>query len=422
MTASEQNRQNGSGDRRLSIFVLIDALGWKYLEGRSFLQHELPYRQPLRTVLGFSSGAIPTILTGVFPSEHGHWNLFYYDPKNSPFRWLSYFRFLPDRLLDSRVPRKIVKELGRRVLGMGSQFECAVSPRLMPYFNWVEKKNIYDRRGITGAPSIFDQLADSGVPYRVYSYHHHTDSEIIRMAKDDIRAGQARFLFLYLSEMDMFLHMNCTSPERIEEKLRWYDTGLRGVFREALAADPHCRIALSSDHGMTPVTSHFDLVKEIAALGLSMPADYLAVYDSTMARFWYFSSQARDRIERRLGSLSCGRIISDKEQKRFGIFFPDRRFGETIFLLNPGAIIAQSDFNGAGWRPVGMHGYHPDDAFSDGVFLANSQPEFALRSIADVHRYLAESAGLHSPKTAIAAKPQSLEKLSPDPVGEGASR
>lgn len=395
MSAAPQPYRAEPNRRHLSVFVLIDALGWKYLEGRSFLQEELPYRRPLRTVLGFSSGAIPTILTGVLPSQHGHWNLFYYDPKGSPFHWLRYFRFLPGGLLDGRVPRKIVKELGRRVLGMGPLFECAVSPRLMPYFNWVEKRNIYDRGGITGAPSIFDQLADSAVPYRVYSYHHHSDEEIIRLSKNDIRSGEARFLFLYLSEMDMFLHMNCTSQERIEERLRWYETRLKEVFQEARAADANCEIALSSDHGMTPITSRFDLVKEISALGLQMPADYLAVYDSTMARFWFFSPEARRKIEDSLQGLPCGRMISDDEQKRFGIFFADRRFGETIFLLNPGTIIAQSDFNGVGWHPVGMHGYHPDDEYSDGVFLANARPAIEPESIADIHHYLAASVGLN---------------------------
>ena len=132
----------------LRIYVLIDALGWRILEGREFLSDVLPYRAPLRTVLGFSSGAIPTMLTGVPPAENGHWNLFYYDPKGSPFRWFRPFRFLPKAIVENRVARKIMKELGRRVLGLGPLFECCVSPRLLPYFNWVEKRNIYDRGGI----------------------------------------------------------------------------------------------------------------------------------------------------------------------------------------------------------------------------------------------------------------------------------
>ncbi len=41
---------NGRG---LSVFVLIDALGWKYLEGREFLSDLLPCRRPLRTSVSF---------------------------------------------------------------------------------------------------------------------------------------------------------------------------------------------------------------------------------------------------------------------------------------------------------------------------------------------------------------------------------
>src|SRR5437763_1627392 len=79
---------------KLAVFLLIDALGWSYLEGREFLNDALPYRQAVRTVLGFSSGAIPSMLTGVAPTEHGHWNLFYYNPTNSPFKWMRYFQWL----------------------------------------------------------------------------------------------------------------------------------------------------------------------------------------------------------------------------------------------------------------------------------------------------------------------------------------
>ncbi len=186
---------------QMQIFVLIDALGWRFVEGRDFLNGLLPYRSPLRTVLGFSSGAIPTILTGVPPAVTGHWNLFYYDPEGSPFRWLKSAQFLPDVILDHRVTRKIIKELGRRVLGMGPLFECSVSPRLLPWFNYVEKKNIYDPGGISGSSSIFDQLTRKGIAHRVYSYHQLSDAEILRQTVNDIQSREASFFFLYLSAM-----------------------------------------------------------------------------------------------------------------------------------------------------------------------------------------------------------------------------
>jgi predicted AlkP superfamily pyrophosphatase or phosphodiesterase len=374
---------NGRG---VHVFVLIDALGWQIVDGHDFLQDLLPFRKPLRTVLGFSSGAVPTILTGVPPAQNGHWNLFYYDPQSSPFRWLKSLRFLPDRLMNHRVTRKLLKEMGRHLLGLGPLFECCVSPSLLPWFNWVEKKNIYERGGISGAPSIFDELAEQKVNYRVYSYHHATDEQIFNIAQRDIREGVASFYFVYLSEMDRFLHdYYGYGSSKLKERLSWYASNLRKVFAAAREVDPHADLTVFSDHGMTPVTDHFDLVKQVSQCGFSMPDDYLSVYDSTMARFWFFNAKARTGISDELKSLPCGRVLSDLELETLGVLFPDRRYGELVFLLHPGWLISNSDFNGKGWMPVGMHGYHPDDAYSDGMFLSGRTPPVPVESVADVY-------------------------------------
>lgn len=381
---------------KITVFALIDALGWKFVEDREFLTNLLPYRSPLRTVLGFSSGAIPTILTGRPPAENGHWNLYYYDPEGSPFRWLRRFGFLPNSMLDNRMSRKLLKELGRHVLGLGPSFECCVSPRLLPWFNWVEKRDLYTCGGVAGSRSIFDRLEDAGISYRAYSYHHWTDQEILRQAQHDIRKREASFFFLYLSEMDMFLHNHCNKPDQIEKRLQWYADGLRDVFEAARAMDPDTTLTVISDHGMTPVRHYYDLVKEVEVLGFSSPRDYLVVYDSTMARFWFFSDLARRQIVDRLQTLSCGRILFDDELLRLGILFADRRYGDVIFLLHPGWLLSRSDFNGHGWMPVGMHGYHPDDLHSDAVFLSNREPPVFVRTIADVYQFMQCAAGISS--------------------------
>jgi hypothetical protein len=158
-----------------------------------------------------------------------------------------------------------------------------------------------------------------------------------------------------------------------------------------------------SDHGMTPVQHHFDLVKEIEALGLTMPDDYLAVYDSTMARFWFFNDQARHSIQDCLKNLACGRILRDEELRQLGVFFTDRRFGELIFLLHPGWLLSQSDFNGKGWMPNGMHGYHPEDPYSDAIFLSSRQPPVPVHTIADVYPCMQSAAGLTDPAYALSA-------------------
>lgn len=371
--------------RKIHLFVLIDALGWQYLEGRDFLTDILPYRRPLRTVLGFSSGAIPTILTGTWPSQHGHWNLFYYDPRNSPFRWLSYFRWVPDFVLNHRISSKILKETGRHILGLGSMFDCSVKPSLLRWFNFVEKRNIYEPRGIAGKPSIFDQLTKQGIPYHSYTYHHLSDEQIFRKVRLDVEDSTASFFFLYLCEMDMFLHMNCQQTAKIDEKLKWYEIELRKIYQLARTQDPDATLTIFSDHGMTPVTKQYDLMKDIESLPYRMPHDYLAVYDSTMARFWFFSEAARAAVTKVLDQSPCGRLVPEEELRDLGVWFSDRRYGELVFLLKPGWLLARSDFNGPQWIPTGMHGYHPDDPYSDAVFLSSQKPATEMRTIADVH-------------------------------------
>lgn len=371
--------------RPIRIFVLIDALGWSLLESREFLTDVLSYRRKLRTVLGFSSGAIPTILTGLPPSKNGHWNLFYHDPKGSPFRWLRHLSFVPKAILDHRVTRGILKRLGRRVLGLGPLFECCVKPSLLHRFNWVEKRNIYDRGGINEAKSIFDELDDRRKPYRAYSYHDCSDQEILKRAQHDVASSDAEFFFLYLSELDSLLHFEPKGGNRLEKRLEWYESELRKLLESARKLDPETTLTIFSDHGMAAVDDHYDLVRDVDSLGLKIGQDYLAVYDSTMARFWFFDEHAHDAIAGHLKTLSCGRVLSDEELADLGVLFEDRRYGEMVFLLNPGCMIAESDFNGRGWSPIGMHGYHPDDQDSSAIFLSNCTPSFAVSSIADVY-------------------------------------
>jgi hypothetical protein len=328
----------------------------------------------------------------VSPATHQHWNLFYYDPAGSPFRWLRHLRFLPDAVLDHRITRKVLKEMGRRCLGLGPLFECCVSPRILHLFNWVEKHNIYDRRGIVGAPSIFDWLTEAGVRHHAYSYHDGGDDAILGRATRDIEAGDGTFFFVYLSEMDAFLHHHRGDADKVAAQLASYELRLRALFESARRVDPEVSLTVFSDHGMTSIRRTYDLLKEIDGLGLRMRDDYLAVYDSTMARFWFFSPQARAKVTAALSALRCGRMLTDAELEKLGVLFPDGRYGQLVFLLDPGCLFARSDFNGHGWSPAAMHGYHPDDPDSDGIFLTNRPPADTVRAIGDVFAWMQDAA------------------------------
>lgn len=378
--------------RRVNLFVLIDAMGWELVARRPFLHEYLTHQQPVRTMLGFSSGIIPSILTGRTPAETGMWNLVFYNPQGSPFRRLRPVAPLL-RALDNRIGRRLLTELGRRVLGMGANFDVSVLPQTLPWFDWAESRNIYSRGGVPGQDNIFDLLAAHQVPHRIYSYKGHlSDAEILSRAARDVEQGSETFFFLYLCELDMFLHMHRHEPEKIAAKLDWYEQELSKVFAAACRRDTAADFHIFSDHGMTPVTRHCDLVAEVEGCGFRQPSDYLAVYDSTMARFWFFTDAARRQIAAHLVELDYARLLGEEELRGLGVFFPDHRYGELVVLLEPGCIVAEGGFNGSGWRPQGMHGYHPDDPYAAAVYLSSRAPLRELASVKDIFSIMQEAA------------------------------
>ena len=58
------------------VVLLVDALGWELASRRGGFAPGLTHRRKLETVLGFSTGALPTLFTGRLPSEHGRWVMY----------------------------------------------------------------------------------------------------------------------------------------------------------------------------------------------------------------------------------------------------------------------------------------------------------------------------------------------------------
>ena len=85
----------------LPLFVFVDACGWEIIKDDPFVHDLAPQRKRLRSVFGYSSACVPSILSGRWPVEHRNWCYFVYDPPHSPFRSLRPLRWLP-RALTSR--------------------------------------------------------------------------------------------------------------------------------------------------------------------------------------------------------------------------------------------------------------------------------------------------------------------------------
>ena len=376
----------------LEIFLFIDALGWKIANEYNFLADELPYRQALGMQFGYSCAAIPTLLSGQKPSVHGHLSLFRYAPQASPFRPFAYLAplFKPDSLwARGRVRNQLSNQL-KRIYGFTGYFQIYNMPiKKLAAMDYCEKQNLFIKNGMAPIANLWDMLEETGISFHISDWHRH-DAENIQIGIDEIKKG-TEFLFLYTAELDGLLHQHIRNPEKIAEKLRWYEERIRPLLAAAKASCPNARITVVSDHGMTPLTHTIDVMTPLETSGLRFGKDYGACFDSTLARFYYLNGNAKTRIRSIMQQFSADcHLLPPEEEARYGIARDDRLFGDDIYLANPGVQIIPSDM---GRRPLnGMHGYAPEDADSVASLLSNAPLPAETRDLADVFHLMQERA------------------------------
>jgi len=377
----------------LPLFIFIDACGWEIIRNDPFAKALAPNRRRLESVFGYSSACVPSILSGRWPDEHRNWCYFVYDPKNSPFKPLRPLRHLPTAITSRRIFRRWLSKLIKLKLGFRGYFDLYNIPfGHISLFDFTEKKSPLKPSGMNQGANIFDFLED-----REIAYHVSDPAKCETENRDDLlvelESGSIDFAFVYWPELDGLLHRVGNLSPQIEPKLRQYEDWICQLVRTASGSYQDVRLYIFSDHGMANCDSFLDLKSTINALPVKMERDYAVVYDSTMARFWFFNERARRLITESLQTIGSGRVLADEELKRLRTFFPDRYFGELMFLMDEGTLIVPSDM---GERPIrAMHGYHPGDKHSYAALLSNQdQIPDNIRAIPDIFRLMAGDAEL----------------------------
>ncbi|MEM1009226.1 MAG: hypothetical protein AAGJ35_09485, partial [Myxococcota bacterium] len=111
--------------RHISLFVFIDAMGWDIVEQHNAFSWIRKYRKPARTILGYSSTCIPSILSGKLPQEHLHWTLFQrrQASRMSTLSPLQALRFLPSRVARHHRFRHLLSKTFAKVTGIDGYFD-----------------------------------------------------------------------------------------------------------------------------------------------------------------------------------------------------------------------------------------------------------------------------------------------------------
>ncbi|HXA15244.1 MAG TPA: alkaline phosphatase family protein [Opitutaceae bacterium] len=375
----------------LPLFVFVDACGWEIIKDDPFARAVAPYRRKLESVFGFSSACIPSILSGCWPVEHRNWCYFVYDPAHSPFKGLKALRWLPKAITSRRRFRRWLSLFVKARLKFRGYFDLYNVPfRHISLFDFTEKKNPLQAGGLNRGPNIFDHLKSCDIPYHV-SDPTKGERESLDALSQDIAKENIDFAFLYWPALDGLLHRVGNDVPAIPQKLRGYEQWLDELLATARQHYSEVKLYIFSDHGMANCDVHVDLQARVNKLGLEMGTDYVVVYDSTMARFWFLNQRARHEITACLAQVHQGRILPDAELKKLGTLFPDRYFGEIIFLMDEGVLIVPSHM---GERPIrAMHGYHPSAPHSYAALLSN-QPDIPanITAIPDIYKLMVRDA------------------------------
>lgn len=381
--------------KHAALVILIDALGWKTLGERAFLDDLVRTRCPLRTVLGFSSGAEPSILTGKTPAEHGRWTMYSRATGQTPFRLARWLSLYPTALPASGRMRRFLSWWVRARENVTGYFDLYEVPlALLPHFDLCERRNIFDVGGIPEAASLFDVLADRGIRFRSWSWRT-PEADNWGDLKGCLERGEPGYYFLYSPALDALQHSVGTQAPEVGALIAEYERRIRALYDIARARGLSPVLHVFADHGMKDTEGTVDLQAAVRATQLEMPRDYLAFYDSTMGRFWFRGAGARERILAALAGAPHGRLLDDAELAREGVLFPDGRYGEAVFLMDAGWQIEPS-FMGSR-APRAMHGFHPSDAWSDAAYLSDrdlANPPRDIRELLPVLLAAATPGGL----------------------------
>ena len=389
--------QKADGAKKTCVYMFVDALGWEIAQRHKFLADALPFRERVKMQFGYSSTAVPTILSGVSPSEHGHFSFFYYDPARSPFKPFKYVKYffgagLHPRCLTNRGRvRRLVSRLTAKLCGYTGYFQLYGLPYdKLPYFDYCEKTDIFARGGLAPVKNLRDVLEESGVKFHISDWRK-SEAENMDAAESAI-AGGVDFAFVYTADFDSFLHDNVFDESAISERLKSYESKVKRLMGALEKTGRPHKFTVISDHGMTPLKGTADLRQTIASAKLKFGRDFACVLDSTMARFWYLKDGAEAAIRGAFGQSGLpGAFVTDEEKRAYGIDFPMNRFGDDIFLMDAGVQISPSDMGAKALN--GMHGFSPEDADSYACMLSTEAPATPPKEVKDFFRLMKADIG-----------------------------
>jgi len=359
----------------LTLLLLVDAFRPDY-------QRDAPYMRALahrglvgrlREPFGFVPRA--AYFGGLSPEQSGATHMYWFDPERSPFGAAAGLPLDSGTAEERKAMRCFLDERARaRVPAFARHYASSLNiPRAcLPFFALAEAHAPWEPGA--GFRSLFHELEERRLPWfwcgwpTTNALPDSTDAGIVRTALEGITPAH-RFAFVHLQELDGVGHLHGPDSPELRARVATVDRLVGELVDTLHARVARLNLVLFGDHGMVTVTRKVDVAAALAGTRLVPGVDYVHFLDSTMARFWFLTSRAKAEIVALMATLPGLALVDEETRRRHRIAACDRRNGDAIYLAAPGVIVSPDFFQGGGLPPKGMHGYDPDCADNQGVFI-----------------------------------------------------
>ena len=359
------------------LVVFVDAFGPDQLKRLDECFNFLPHKRSLHGILGYSSGALPTVLTGTAPAEHGRMCLFSARKTGQtsilrPLKWLG---LLPKIVHErSRIRRVAEKVLAKVAKLEGYVALHKVPPDLFEWLDMPERDDMFQAPDIGGAPTFLADARDAGLS--VYSAPWQLpEKQRWKHSLDALKTQKPDLAFLYATELDGVMHREGPNGPVALDVAVHIAKNIEQA-RDIMSTDgSNLTTLVVGDHGMAEVDRFIDPRKMLARLG-----EIRLFVDSTMIRAWGTDaelSQLRLEIEKENwpGKWLEGEALANRKVPKNDIF------GKAIYLLDQGCIFAPSFLGG---RVAGMHGYDTGCSCSKAALVSDCPIDDNVTGIDDI--------------------------------------
>jgi len=370
------------------LVVFVDALGPSQLDRLGERLSGMPHRRVLRGILGYSSGALPTLLTGAPPTAHGRMCLFSrrVGGSDNVLAPLSLLGFLP-RVLHERGPlRRAAATLLSRFAGLSGYLSLhRVPPEAFSWLDIPEREDMFQSDSIGDSRTFLADARAAGLTVFAARWQL---PEQERWAEAFAALAQEKpdLSFLYTAEIDASLHAHGNHSPQTDEVFARLATRINRARDLLSQGGRKLTTIVVGDHGMADVIRAVDPRPLLARLHVEH-----AFVDSTMLRLWGGSSDL-SRARDELSSAGTPGVFLDSEALS-ARQAPMRGapFAQAMWLLPEGMIFAPSWVGG---RARGMHGYDIGTPSSFAALGSDSTAMTNCHALTDVAAVLRRVLGL----------------------------